>query len=59
MSTGKEGKKRGILRDTASRFELIRMAVAILIGAAITAVVIFAVSETPLQVAALHVLWAH
>ena len=49
MSTGKEGKKRGILRDTASRFELIRMVVAILIGAAITAVVIFAVSETPLE----------
>ena len=49
MSTGKEGKKRGILRDPASRFELIRMVVAILIGAAITAVVIFAGSETPLE----------
>ncbi|MBQ3077806.1 MAG: ABC transporter permease, partial [Clostridia bacterium] len=44
-----EKKKSGPLGDLNTRFELVRMLVAILIGVLITAVVIFAVSETPIE----------
>lgn len=45
----KAGKRRKLFKDTGSRFEFIRMVVAILIGIFITAVVIFAVSKTPVE----------